>query len=128
MQLVFIISDGIVGTGPEREKVRQWVIEASKKGLLIVLVIVDKSPLFPSHASHMDVSGLDQGSRDAVDRESITAAQSVRFEGGQVVRSPYLANYPFPFYVVVKGDASSSLPDVLGTAVRQWISMINESS
>jgi len=128
MQLVFIISDGIVGTGPEREKVRQWVIEASKKGLLIVLVIVDKSPLIQSQASLTDVSGMDQSSRDAVDRESITAAQSVRFEGGQVVRSPYLANYPFPFYVVVKGDASSSLPDVLGTAVRQWISMINESN
>jgi midasin len=130
MQLVFIISDGIVGTGPERERVRQWVIEASKKGLLIVLVIVDKSsPSLPSEQQHLGVSSaVTQSLKDALDRESITAAQSVRFEGGQVVRTPYLANYPFPFYVVVKGDAGSTLPDVLGTAVRQWISMVNESN
>jgi len=127
---VFIISDGIVGTGPERERVRQWVIEASKKGLLIVLVIVDKSSSsLPSEQQHLGVSSaVSQSLKDASDRESITAAQSVRFEGGQVVRTPYLANYPFPFYVVVKGDAGSTLPDVLGTAVRQWISMVNESN
>lgn len=132
MQLVFIISDGIVGTGPERERVRQWVIEASKKGLLIVLVIVDKSPMLSAQTTlQVDAptsADEQRGVREAADRESITAAQSVRFEGGQVVRSPYLANYPFPFYVVVKGDAGTTLPDVLGTAVRQWISMMNETN
>jgi len=30
-------------------------------------------------------------------------------------------SYPFPYYVVVAGNASAALPEVLGDALRQWI-------
>jgi len=122
MQLVFVISDGIVGSGAERERVRQWVIEASRRGVLVVLVVVDK-------ARRSGPEGVALGAGPAgddapePDRDSIMAAQTVRFEGGQVVRSPYLHNYPFPYYCVVRGDAGGSLPEVLSTALRQWVEM-----
>jgi hypothetical protein len=130
MQLVFIISDGIVGTGPERERVRQWVIEASKKGLLIVLVIVDKSSSsLPSEQQHLGVSSaVSQSLKDASDRESITAAQSVRFEGGQVVRTPYLANYPFSILRRRKGRRRFNFTRCFRYSCSQWISMVNESN
>ena len=97
-QLLFVLSDGLVGSGAERERIRAWITEAQRVGVLVVLIVLD---------------------RDA--GESITEMASVAFSGDQVVRSAYLDNYPFPFYIIVRD--TRTLPEVLADAVRQWFEM-----
>lgn len=105
MQIVFLISDGMLGAGPERENIKRWVTEATAKGQLVVLVIVDKAG-------------------KAADT-SILNMQSVKFVGGRVVRSSYLDDYPFPYYLVL--NDTRALPDVLADALRQWFDIVARS-
>jgi midasin len=58
--------------------------------------------------------------------ESITATQSVRFVNGNVVRTAYLDDYPFPYYLVIRDTAA--LPDTLSDAVRQFFAAAGGSS
>ena len=102
-QVVFVVSDGMLGSGPERARIRNWVTEATAKGQLVVLLIVDCS-----------------GGGRAPD-ESITRMQSIRFEGGRVLRSAYLDDYPFPYYLVVRDV--QALPATLSDSLRQWFEL-----
>lgn len=129
MQLVFVISDGIVGSGAERERVRQWVIEAAQRGMLVVLVIVDKKatprPASGSAASAAAGSGAGASSSaapDAGDLDSIVSTQSVRFTNGTMVRTPYLDDFPFPYYLIIRD--TKALPEALSDALRQWFELM----
>lgn len=102
MQLVFLVTDGIIGGGAgERERIRRMMAEAADAGVLIVLVVVDRA--------------------GAKSEESISSMQSVRFEGGKLIRSSYLDDYPFPYYILMRDAAQ--LPDVLADALRQWFQL-----
>lgn len=102
MQIVFLVSDGMLGSGaPERARIRNWVTEATARGQLVVLLIVDRS--------------------GSASDESITRMQSIRFEGGRVVRTAYLDDYPFPYYLVVRDV--QTLPATLSDAMRQWFEL-----
>jgi len=100
-QLAFIISDGILGGGVERERIRQWAIEAQRAGVLLVCVIVDKG---------------------GAECDSITQTQSIQFVNGAVVKTAYLDQYPLPLYLIIKD--LHSLPDVLADAVRQFFEIM----
>lgn len=105
MQIVFLISDGMLGSGGERDAIRRWITEATQKGQLVVLVIVDKAG-------------------KAAD-SSILNMQSIKFVGGRVVKNSYLDDYPFPYYLVL--NDTRALPDVLADALRQWFDIVARS-
>jgi midasin len=54
--------------------------------------------------------------------DSILSTQSVRFVGGNVIRTAYLEDYPFPYYLVIRDTAA--LPEALSDALRQWFAMV----
>ena len=58
--------------------------------------------------------------------ESIAKMQSIRFEGGRVVRTAYLDDFPFPHYVLLRDAAG--LPRALGGLVRRWVDAAAASS
>ena len=107
MQLVFIVSDGMMGSGPERERIRNAITEATGRGQLVVLVIVDRA------------------AKSASD-ESIVKMQSIRFDGGRVVKSNYLDDFPFPYYIVVSDI--QSLPEYLSDSLRQWFEAVSRDA
>ena len=57
--------------------------------------------------------------------ESVFKKQNVEFPGGKAVFTPYLEHYPFNFYSVVQ--TISSLPAVMGDALRQWFEATTEA-
>jgi midasin len=123
MQLVFVISDGIVGSGAERERVRQWVVEAARRGILVVLVIVDKQREDAGTGVTVAAAAAGAGAgAAAASGDSILATQSIRFVGGNVVRTPYLDDYPFPYYIVLRD--TRAMPEALADALRQWFEMV----
>jgi len=102
LQLVFIISDGIVQQ--EREHVARLTREAQNKGQLLVLLIVDS----PSPNS------------------SVLTKQSPVYENGKLKLKGYLDDYPFPFYIVLRDI--NALPEIVADALRQWFELIQKST
>merc|ERR1712098_720043 len=99
MQLVFMISDGILAHG-SREDIKKWVIECAARNQLLVLVIVDK----------------------ANPKESVLHMNRISFQGTRVVQNAYLDEYPFPYYLIVRDVAA--LPLALADALKQWFDML----
>lgn len=124
MQLVFFISDGMLGSGAERARVRRAVTEATARGQLVVLLVVDRAgggngaSRAPGPASSS--TGMSGG-----DESSILNMQSISFTGGKVVKTSYLDDYPFPYYLVMHDV--HALPEVLSDALRQWFEMVARS-
>lgn len=123
MQIVFVISDGIIGGHAERESIRQWCIEAMSQGLLIVLVIIDKGSSTESsdNVSVLPSTKPSENKTSCSLQESITTTRTVRFVNGRVVTQPYLDDYPFPYYILIKN--TRTLPEVLSDSLRQWMEM-----
>lgn len=122
-QICFIVSDGWVQDA--RSAVAKRVRDAEARGQAVVMVIVDdpgkqddgkgghspssrmggKVPVTPpTHYSILDFS-----------RSKFDAST------GKLVRTPYLQDYPFGTYVVVQDV--SKLPEVLCSALRQFMEM-----
>ncbi|VDM67953.1 unnamed protein product [Strongylus vulgaris] len=53
--------------------------------------------------------------------KSICDLSVASFKGGDVVLTPYLAVFPFPFYTIIKKIVQ--LPSVLTESIRQWFEM-----
>ena len=117
LQIVFLISDGMLGSGAERDRTRSWVAEATARGQLVVLVIVDRLRV----ASTAMDSGSAATTTASTADESIVNMQSIRFEGGRVIRSAYLDDYPFPYYIVVRDV--HEMPEILSDALRQFFEL-----
>jgi len=96
VQLVFIISDGRLSN---KAGLGQWIREAEKKRMLIVFIIID-SP----------------NSKD-----SILQLETVNFMKKKIVRSAYMDDFPFPYYVIL--HEMNKLPDVLADTLRQWFEL-----
>jgi midasin len=46
----------------------------------------------------------------------------VTFEKGKPVVKRFIEDYPFPYYIIL--EDMSTLPEVLGDALRQWFEML----
>lgn len=99
-QIVFLISDGRFDTDG-RMRIKKLIETALEQQQLIVLLIVDQA----SNAEN-----------------SILETKSVAFTKGKVTMTPYLENYPFPYYVLLPNSAL--LPEILSDSLRQWFEML----
>jgi midasin len=97
-QLVFMISDGHIDHG-YRHRVGKWLRRARELGQLLVLIIVD--PVLEEQ-------------------------RLIKFEGGGIRNIPYMDNYPFPFYLVLKN--LRDMPTTLGDALRQWFELMHHEN
>jgi len=96
VQLVFVISDGRLSN---KAGLGQWIRDAEKKRVLIVFIIID-SP----------------NSKD-----SILQLETVSFSKKKIVRSLYMDDFPFPYYIILHD--MNTLPDVLADTLRQWFEL-----
>lgn len=98
-QVMLIISDGRFN----KVKVRHWVHAALSKQQLPLLIVVDS------------------GSAEANSMRSIFDLKFVSYEGGQCQVTPYLQDFPFPYYVVVQD--LHTLPSILCDVLKQWFEL-----
>ncbi|EQC37386.1 hypothetical protein SDRG_04990 [Saprolegnia diclina VS20] len=101
-QIVFMISDGRFDKDG-RTRMQKLVQHAMEKQQLIVLLIVDHPK----------------------DGQGICDTQSVSFVRGKVEMTPYMDNFPFPYYVIMKD--TTLLPETLCNALRQWFELLQGS-
>ena len=103
MQLVFLISDGIL-TQEKREVIRRWTIEAAEKNQLLVLLLID--------------------SEDP--QQSVLNTERIEYGGTktkpQIRRKRYLDDFPFPYYLVI--SHVNQLPEALGNGLKQWFDLV----
>ena len=104
MQLMFIVSDGQITE--DWRAIQALTTRANENNQLIVFLLLDAA------GASADTSG--KRSQSVVDMERIEISDK-----GKVVRTPYLADFPFSFYVVVQDIAST--PEVVAEVVKQWI-------
>jgi midasin len=97
MQLMFVIGDGRFGD--KRHKLREWLIRAAAKNIFVVFLVID-----------------------GLDKESILDIQSISYPGGKLTMKPYIDDFPFAYYVILK--RIESLPNILADSLRQWFEMI----
>lgn len=97
MQLMLVIGDGRFGD--KRNSMKQWLHKAQEQNIFVVFIIVD--------ANH---------------KESILDIQSISNTKGQMLMKPYMDDFPFTFYMILKNI--TALSSVLGDALRQWIEMV----
>jgi len=106
LQLVFIISDGRIERD-SRQVLRKLVREMSERNILIVMIIVEG-----------------KNGRGPQNKDSIIHMKEVTFEKGKPKMKHFIDDYPFPYYIVL--EDMSSLPEVLGDALRQWFEMVSQ--
>mmetsp|Transcript_11009 Transcript_11009/g.35033 ORF Transcript_11009/g.35033 Transcript_11009/m.35033 type:complete len:198 (+) Transcript_11009:1-594(+) len=94
LQLALVVSDGHFDSG-SRNHLRRLHRDAADDGIALVLVLIDRPG-----------------------RESLTEMKLVTFDDGLVQTTPYLDNFPFPCYVLLRDVAA--LPETLALALKQW--------
>ena len=99
-QLQIILSDGIC---EDHARLKQLVLDAAEKRILVVFVIIDNRP----------------------ERDTILEMKSVSYPNGKLTIRGYLDTFPFQFYVVLRDI--QSLPMILSDALRQWMEMARNS-
>ena len=102
MQLCFIISDGILNN---RDKVRELIIQAQLRRILIVFVVIDQPA--PGRTSILQMSTWMPDSK------------------GRMIVSNTMDLFPFPFYIVIQDP--ESLPERLSDALKQWFDLANSN-
>ena len=102
LQLCLVISDGLIQQ--DREEVRRLTREAQRRQLLVVLIIVDTGK----------------------GKDSILSRPRFVTKAGEMVQSSYLADYPFPYYLVLR--QIEQLPHVLADALRQWFEIVQQTN
>ncbi|GMH65392.1 hypothetical protein TrST_g10125 [Triparma strigata] len=97
-RLCFLISDGRVERD-NREFLKRLIRDMNASGILLVMIVIDGT-----------------GS------QSILSMKEVNFVNGKPKVSQFIAEYPFPFYLLC--NDVGTLPDVLGDSLRQWLEML----
>lgn len=70
---------------------------------------------------------VDRDSRlKRVQSNSILDMQIVEFNKGKVVRRPYMTDFPFPYYLIVR--ELHTLPEIIADAMRQWFELLNAAN
>lgn len=108
-QVMLLISDGRFN----KAKVRPWVHAALARQQLPLLVVVDSAG---AAAAGGAAAGSAGGSRG-----SLFDLKAVSYEDGQCKVLPYLADFPFPYYVVVQDI--QALPAILSDVLKQWFEL-----
>ncbi|KAJ9598091.1 hypothetical protein L9F63_026805 [Diploptera punctata] len=99
-QLLVIVSDGRI-ISEAADKVKQAVRRAKHNGIFMVFLIIDNPE----------------------SKDSILDIQQPIFRDGKCFGfSPYLDNFPFPFYLILRDI--NALPTVLSDALRQWFELV----
>ena len=108
VQLLFILSDGQITE--DRSAIRELQCRAQSNEQIIVLLILDAPP----SPSQSEATGETPASR-----ASVLDMETVEFtpEGG-VRRQPYLEDFPFAHYLVVRD--MSHIPVILSQIIKQW--------
>nr|CCC46379.1 conserved hypothetical protein, fragment [Trypanosoma vivax Y486] len=146
-QMIFIISDGQITEN--RQELRKLLVRAEENRQMVVFVLLDVKAagslqdrvVSPTTGAKPflegDLKGLTpaermrrlKAERDArlqrVQSNSVLDMQLVEFCGGAVVRRPYMQDFPFPYYLIVK--ELSTLPCAIADALRQWLELLNFS-
>jgi midasin len=100
MQLVFMISDGRIERD-SRSTLKRLIREMAERNILLAMLIVE---------------GKNKK------KDSIVNMKEVTFEKGKPVVKRFIEDYPFPYYIIL--EDMSTLPEVLGDALRQWFEML----
>jgi MoxR-like ATPase len=100
MQLVFLISDGRIERD-SRASVKRLVREMVERNILLAMIIVEG---------------------ENKKKDSIINMKEVTFEKGKPVVKQFIDDYPFPYYIVL--EDLTTLPEVMGDALRQWFEML----
>lgn len=98
MQLAFIISDGIFG---DKERVKEFVIQAQMVNILIIFVIIDNQQ-----------------------KDKCSILQLKNYHDGKIIN--YMDDFPFPFYILIEDP--NSLPKMLSDALRQWFDLAHSGN
>jgi len=115
-QVMLIISDGRFN----KAKVRPWVQTAIARQQLPLLVIVD-STAEAAAAVGPSGGGSAAPSKSSKSR-SVFDVKQVSYEGGKCTVTPYLQDFPFPYYVVVQD--LQALPSILSDVLKQWFELM----
>jgi len=99
LQIVFIISDGRV-LESDIEGLKFALREAATSHVFIVFIIIDNPT---SRDSILDIQVYNRG------------------PDGKIFFTPYIDNFPFPYYVILKDI--TNLPETLADALRQWFEL-----
>jgi midasin len=101
MQLVFLISDGRIERD-SRAELKRLIREMMERNILIAMIIVEGTQI--------------------AKKDSILNMKEVTFEKGKPRVKSFIEDYPFPYYIVL--DDVTSLPEVLGDALKQWFEVV----
>jgi len=102
IQLFFILSDGRL---QDRVTIQKLVREAWENGQLIVFLLTDS---------------VNKKQQSIVDLKRVET-----LENGELKISSYMDDFPFPFYILVR--QVESLPQIVASALQEWIEMMNPS-
>lgn len=103
-QLLLILSDGVGLFNEGETKLRRTVRRINDMGVFVVFVVLD--------------------SRD--NNSSILDIQQTSFgKDGGVTIEPYMSKFPFPFYIIIRDI--TSMPKVLGEALRHWFELVTSN-
>ncbi|OEH74322.1 Midasin, related protein [Cyclospora cayetanensis] len=123
--MILILSDGRFN----KEQTRPWVNAAIARGCIPLLLILD-----PQQREERMDGASDQGAPVGESQQTAAAPQrppsphsSSIFDlkqvqqqpGGAIEVTPYLQDFPFPYYAVV--TETQQLPTVLANVIRQWV-------
>ncbi|KAG5506394.1 hypothetical protein JKF63_05897 [Porcisia hertigi] len=148
-QIMFIIGDGQITEN--RADLRQLMVRAEENHQMVVFVLLDikaaegdtATPCAGASASQaaaapltakalQGLSTAERMRRLKSDREarlqrvqsnSILDMQIVEFHAGRVVRRPYMEDFPFPYYLIIRDI--QNLPEIIADAMRQWFELLN---
>jgi len=104
MQLVFMISDGRIERD-SRSQLKTLVREMMERNILLAMIIVE-------------------GGESQKKKDKLLNMKEVSFVKGKPVVKRFIEDYPFPYYMIL--DDLTSLPEVLGDALKQWYEMISQ--
>ncbi|KAL3924831.1 MAG: hypothetical protein SGILL_000803 [Bacillariaceae sp.] len=102
MQLVFLISDGRIERD-SRSALKRLIREMLERNILLAMIIVE---------------GTEKK------KDSILNMKEVTFEKGKPIVKRFIEDYPFPYYIVL--DDLTTLPEVLGDALKQWFEILTQ--
>ena len=102
-QLLLILSDGRGIYNEGKAKVLEQVRKLKLANVFIVFVIIETNS-----------------------NESVVDMVSVSFdENTQVIRMPYLEQFPFSFYMILKDIVN--LPKSLSDSIKQWFELVSKN-
>ena len=104
-QLLLVVSDGRGLFSEGTECVLQSIRRAKQAGMFMVFLIIDNPD----------------------SKDSILDIRVPIFDNGKLLGiQPYLDNFPFPFYVILRDI--QTMPVVLSDALRQWFELVTSAS